>query len=330
MNYVLNFTLRSLKAKWSVMKSHFSTASSVREHCISMRVYGSQQTMNWFWNWFKKCIYSHQVNIRASIRQWSWLSITITGQACREQWTSTFRIAMSASGQSLQRIKRMNCSILFQFLNSVESISRWISSQDYLQQRMKRMQYLMSWTVYQKNIITSLVLLMIMVQWLKKPWRCWFIEYIDCTACQLSLSLTEDLNLSQQCENHSANTWEYRSTYQLHFTPKQIVRLNEWTRMLRPSYKHTPMRARMIRTHGCQWLNLQITTQTLQQSHCLPSSWTMDFTREWALNRIQHHMKRLSNVYRHEVLGNWPWRWMRYLHSQSNILQRLRKQCWDR
>ena len=286
--------------------------------------------MNWFWNWFKKCIYSHQVNIRASIRQWSWLSITITGQACREQWTSTFRIAMSASGQSLQRIKRMNCSILFQFLNSVESISRWISSQDYLQQRMKRMQYSMSWTVYQKNIITSLVLLMIMVQWLKKPWRCWFIEYINCTACQLLLSLTEDLNLSQQCENHSANAWEYRSTYQLHFTPKQIVRLNEWTRMLRPSYKHTPMRARMIRTHGCQWLNLQITTQTLQQSHCLPSSWTMDFTREWALNRIQHHMKRLSNVYRHEVLGNWPWRWMRYLHSQSNILQRLRKQCWDR
>ena len=148
MNYVLNFTLWSLKAKWSVMKSHSSTASSVREPCISMRAYESQQTMNWFWNWFKKCMYSHQMNIRASIRQWSWLSITITGQACREQWISTFRIAMSASSQSLQRIKRMNCSILFQSLNSVESISQWISSQDYLQQRTERMQYSMSWTVY--------------------------------------------------------------------------------------------------------------------------------------------------------------------------------------
>ena len=154
MNYVLNFTLWSLKAKWSVMKSHFSTAPSVREPCISMRVYGSQQTTNWFWNWFKKCMYPHQVNIRASIKQWSWSSVTITGQACREQWISTFRIAMSASSQSLQRIKRMNCSILFQSLNSVKLISRWISSQDYLQQRMKRMQYSMSWTVYQKNIIT--------------------------------------------------------------------------------------------------------------------------------------------------------------------------------
>ena len=148
MNYVLNFTLWSLKAKWSVIESHSSTAPFMREHCISMRAYESQQTMNWFWNWFKKCMYPHQVNIRASIGQWSWSSVTTTGQACREQWISTFRIAISASGQSLQRIKRMNCSILFQSLNSVESISRWISSQDYLQQRMKRMWYSMSWTVY--------------------------------------------------------------------------------------------------------------------------------------------------------------------------------------
>ena len=148
MNYVLNFTLWSLKAKWSVMKSHSSTASSVREPCISMRAYESQQTMNWFWNWFKKCMYLHQMNIRASIRQWSWLSITITGQACREQWISTFRIAISASGQSLQRIKRMSYSILFQSLNSVKLISQWISSQNYLQQRTERMQYSMSWTVY--------------------------------------------------------------------------------------------------------------------------------------------------------------------------------------
>ena len=109
-----------------------------------------------------------------------------------------------------------------------------------------------------------------------------------------------------------------------------MIRLNKQIRMLRPSYKHTPMRARMIETHGCQWLNLQITTRTLQQPHCLPSSWTMDFTCKWALDRIQHHMKRLGNVYRHEVLGNWLQRWMRYLHSQSNILQRLRKQYWDR
>ena len=125
MNYVLNFTLRSLKTKWSVMKSHSSTASSVREPCISMRAYGSQQTTNWFWNWFKKCMYPHQVNIRASIEQWSWSSVTTTDQACREQWTSTSGIAMSASGQSLQRIKRMNCSILFWSLNSVRLISQW-------------------------------------------------------------------------------------------------------------------------------------------------------------------------------------------------------------